>query len=77
MDLEDMHALSNVLCSDESNESNQVLIDLANLSHGVIVDDKTSVYYNTYLFPDFGGEHHGKHHPQLAATMFDFEKEPS
>lgn len=49
MDLEDMHALSNVLCSDESNESNQVLIDLANLSHGVIVDDTSSVYYNTYL----------------------------
>ena len=49
MDLEDMHALANVLCSDESNESNQAIIDLSNLAHGIVVADVTSVYYNLYL----------------------------
>lgn len=49
MNLEEMHALANVLCADESNESNQVLIDLSNLAHGVVVADTSSVYYNLYL----------------------------
>ena len=49
MEREDMYALGCYLASDESNESNQVIIDLANLAHGVVVDDTSSVYYNTYL----------------------------
>jgi hypothetical protein len=49
MELEDLYALGCVLASDETNMSNEAIIDASNLAHGVVVADVTSPYYNLYL----------------------------
>jgi len=49
MNEKELEILTDILCGDESNESNEVIIDLGNVSHGVIITDRSHPQYNAYL----------------------------
>jgi hypothetical protein len=49
MDKNELNALSEMLCADESNESNEVIVDLVRVSHGIIITDPSRKDYNGYL----------------------------
>jgi len=49
MDKNELKALADMLCGDESNESDEVIIDITALSYGVIITDRSHPHYNAYL----------------------------
>ena len=49
MNKDEMYILAEILCGDESNESDEIIIDITNLNNGVVVTDPAHKQYNAYL----------------------------
>ncbi len=49
MDENELKALAEILCGDETNASDEVIIDIVALSHGVVITDRSHPHYNAYL----------------------------
>ena len=45
----DLYMLAEILSGDESNESDEIIIDITNLNNGVVITDPAHPQYNAYL----------------------------